>query len=99
MAFCSSRWLSAAVTANRAACNPVWSAGLSIESLPDCRERGGNERSGYVVVRNYRFIAEQLPQVRKSCHPGELRRGHVGLELKLLQLDLQQIVLAMSPAL
>ena len=42
----------------------------------------------------YRFIAEQLAQIREPLHPGELRRGHIGLELKHLQLDLQQIVLA-----
>ncbi len=35
-----------------------------------------------------------MPQVRQSLHPGKLRRGDVGLELKHLELDLQQIVLA-----
>ena len=52
------------------------------------------EAAGHVVVRAYRFIAQQLPQIGESLDPGEPRCGDIGLELKQLKLDLEQIVFA-----
>src|ERR1035438_5047203 len=52
------------------------------------------ERPCYVVVRAYRFISEQLPQIRQCLYPGQLCRGDITLELEHLKFDLQQIALA-----
>ncbi len=52
------------------------------------------ECPSHVIVRCYRFVSQQLPQIREPLNPGELRGGYIGLELKHLQFDLQQIALA-----
>ena len=100
MDFCRASWLFAAVDsqAGRLQVRPVCQ-GLCLKVIQVALHCLVVERPGHVIVRADRFISQQLPQVGQSLHPGEFRRGDIGLELEQLQLHLQQIVLAYVPCL
>ena len=52
------------------------------------------ECPSHFIVRRYRLVSQQLPQIREPLNPGQLRGGYIGLELKHLKFDLQHIALA-----
>ena len=92
---CSACWLFAAFTPNRAACKSgLFCSRLCLKVFKISCDRLVIEGPRNIIVGVYRFISEQLPQIRKSLHSGELCGRHVRLELKHLQLELQQVVVA-----
>ena len=48
----------------------------------------------HVIVGRHRIVAQQLPQAYKCLHSCQTGRGHVGLELQKLQLDLKIVAFA-----